>query len=103
MGSSAVVVGQGGAQCLTLVLIVPVHLPSLPSRLPASHVLPRPPAESLSTLKFANRAKCMRNLPKVGRLPLDRLLLLDGWWHKTGGRLRWPDCLPWLLPQFPVR
>lgn len=24
------------------------------------------PAESLSTLKFANRAKCMRNLPKVG-------------------------------------
>ncbi len=25
-----------------------------------------PTAESLSTLKFANRAKCMRNLPKVG-------------------------------------
>jgi kinesin family protein 3/17 len=23
-------------------------------------------AESLSTLKFANRAKCMRTLPKVG-------------------------------------
>lgn len=34
--------------------------------LEATSPLCRPAAESLSTLKFANRAKCMRNLPKVG-------------------------------------
>ena len=106
--------GRGGGNCCTLFsLCLPACPTCLPACLPAC--LPRiccpaslltrpprrrlPPAESLSTLKFANRAKCMRNLPKVGRPPFCCLLQLN---QLLSGLVAWnraacaglPACLP---------